>query len=176
MAESNPYSDYNLVEWYNDQSHRFGDDGVQGTMDHASYYNKLGGLMKSFDPDIGKRQDRGLVDMIANYMGGYDMIARDPSNKDKVSKLAKAYQYGDYGTRPVDAIGDYWENMAGVSAYNPEEGRLADKDLFNQAKQYAQDRIATGDGQSYDGIGILDRAAPFLYEHTIGRKGILSGY
>ena len=102
-----------------------------------------------------------------NYMGGYDMMARSPDTPQKVQALAKAYQYRDYGSRPNDSIGDFWENIAGANAYDPKAGRLSDKDLYAKAMEYAQNRYNAGEGQQYqnygnENLGLFQRTLPYI--------------
>jgi hypothetical protein len=174
MSEYNPYRDYRAGEWWNDAMLK---NDIPGKDEHLDYYNNLPGLIKRLDPkqDVTKI-DRGLMDMVMNYMGGYDMMARAPERKNDVQALAKAYQYGDYGSRPNDSIGDFWENIAGVNAYDPQVGRLSDIDLYNQAMQFAKDRIAAGEGKQYenygnDYLGAFQRTTPWVYGKTVDKLG-----
>lgn len=176
MSEYNPYRDYRMGEWWDDQAYRF-DDDFKGKDEHTAYYNSLPSMIREMDPSMKdvKRTDRGLLDMVMNYMGGYDMMARSPDTPQKVQALAKAYQYGDYGSRPNDSIGDFWENIAGTQAYDAKVGRLSDKELYDQAVQFAKDRLAKGEGQQYENYGgentgLLDRTIPWIYGKTLGGR------
>ena len=178
--EENPFVDYGL-NWVSDFGQKFSDgyDENDEVYAHTEYYNKLPEMIRAMDPSMKdvKRVDRGELDMILNFMGGYDMAARDPDNIDKTARLAKAYQFGDYGSRPHDAIGDYWENMAGIHAYTPDTGRMSDQELYNLAKEYAQLRIKNGMGQKYDNVNIGDRIDPLAYEYLVDKPfGALIDY
>ena len=70
------------------------------------------------------------------------MVARGMS-PDAATSGARAYQYRDYvGGRQEDAVGDYQENVAGINAFDPEQGRLSDEARIDLALQFAQQRMS----------------------------------
>lgn len=110
--------------------------------DHTKYVGRTPELIEQYRPDVyGPRYDRSQMDMMINFMGGYDMAARG-TDPQLAREGAKAYQYLYTGKeRMPDAVGDYQENVAGIDAYNPEQGRLSDEALIDLALQFAQQRM-----------------------------------
>ena len=124
-------------------------ESVPGFSDHYKYYREqVPQIIRQFEPDY-KRVDRGLFDVITNYMGGYDAAARAPQNLDELRTLSKAYQYGDVLMRPNDASHDYIENIAGIDAYNQDVGRVPDAQLYEMAKRYAEEKLSQPIQQDY---------------------------
>lgn len=137
----NPYEDYGILDMIGDvpysELHKF------FTRGHQTYYNRSPEMIKELRPELaGQRVDRNLQDQMLNFMGGYDMAARGMSPEAAISG-ARAYQGKQYlfSDRKPDAIGDYQENVAGVQAYDPEQGRLSDEALIDLALQFAQQRM-----------------------------------
>mgnify|MGYP001047201818 CR=1 FL=1 len=139
---ANPYENYNVLDFLTDipysELHKFYTKG------HQTYYNDLPEMVQKLRPELsGKRVDRNLQDMMYNFMGGYDMAARGMSPESAISG-ARAYQGKQYlfSDRKPDAVGDYEENVAGVKAFNPEQGRVSDEALIDMALKFARDRMA----------------------------------
>jgi len=148
FGEKMSMSKYGVLDFLGDlpysELHKFVTTG------HQTYYNNAPEMIKELRPELaGKRVDRNLQDQMLNFIGGYDMAARGMSPEGARSG-AKAYQgrqyiwnnlFGDDARRD-DAIGDYQENVAGINAYNQEQGRLSDEALIDLALQFAQQRMA----------------------------------
>lgn len=139
---SNPYENYGILDLIRDipysEAHKFYTTG------HTGYYNRSPQMIEKLRPELaGQRVDRNLQDMILNFIGGYDMAARGMSPEAAMSG-AKAYQGKQYifSDRKDDAIGDYEENVAGIKAYDPEQGRLSDEALIDLALKFAQQRMS----------------------------------
>lgn len=139
---ANPYEDYGILDLISDvpysELHKFFTKG------HQTYYNRSPEMIQELRPELaGPRVDRNLQDQMLNFIGGYDMAARGMSPEAAISG-ARAYQGKQYmfSDRKPDAIGDYEENVAGIKAYNPEEGRMSDEALIDLALQFAQQRMA----------------------------------
>lgn len=138
---ANPYEDYGILDLLMDipysEGHKFYTTG------HTTYYNNAPQMIEKLRPELaGKRVDRNLQDQMLNFIGGYDMAARGMSPEAAISG-ARAYQGKQYlfSDRKPDAIGDYEENVAGIQAYNPEQGRLSDEALIDLALKFAQQRM-----------------------------------
>ena len=138
---ANAYENYSIFDYLSDipvsEVPRFFTSG------HIGYYNRSPEMIKELRPEIaGPRVDRNMMDMMLNFIGGYDMAARGMDPESAV-KGARAYQYMDYlRGREEDASGDYMENVAGIRAFDPKQGRLPDIDLINLAEQFARKRMA----------------------------------
>jgi len=142
MSNQNPYENYGILDLISDvpysELHKFFTKG------HQTYYNRSPEMIQELRPELaGPRVDRNLQDQMLNFIGGYDMAARGMSPEAAISG-ARAYQGKQYlfSDRKPDAIGDYEENVAGVQAYNPEQGRLSDEALIDLALQFAKQRMA----------------------------------
>jgi hypothetical protein len=79
-----------------------------------------------------------------NYGGGYDFGVRQDVPADVARDMGKAYQYTDYFFSPFtgpksDAVGDYYENMAGVEAGIKERGRRAtEAEIQRRSAEYGR--------------------------------------
>jgi hypothetical protein len=138
----NPYENYGIMDLIGDipysELHKFFTKG------HQTYYNNAPQMIQELRPELaGQRVDRNLQDQMLNFIGGYDMAARGMSPEAAMSG-ARAYQGKQYlfSDRKPDAIGDYEENVAGVQAFDPEQGRLSDEALIDLALKFARDRMA----------------------------------
>jgi len=139
---ANPYENYNLLDYLSDMP--ISDIPNFLTSGHIGYYENAPQMIEQLRPEFaGPRVDRNLQDMILNYIGGYDMVARgmDP---ERAVQGARAYQAKDYflDGRKKDAIGDFEENSAGARAFNTQQGRLPDEALIDLAARFARDRMA----------------------------------
>lgn len=134
---ADPYANYGVLDFLTDIPYSEGYKFL--TRGHQTYYNRLPEMVQELRPELaGPRVDRNLQDRMYNFMGGYDMVARGMSPEAATSG-ARAYQYRDYvGGREQDAIGDYQENVAGINAFDPEQGRLSDEALIDLALKFAQ--------------------------------------
>lgn len=137
---ADPYAEYGVMDFLTDIPYSEGYKFL--TRGHQTYYNRLPEMVQELRPDLaGPRVDRNLQDRMYNFMGGYDMVARGMS-PEAATGGARAYQYRDYvGGRKEDAIGDYQENVAGINAFNPEQGRLPDEALIDLALKFARERM-----------------------------------
>ena len=100
--------------------------------EHGKYPEVLSSALKrKYLDDLGNsRVNRSPLDAAINYGGGYDFGVRQDIPADVARDMGKAYQYTDYFFSPFtgpksDAVGDYYENMAGVEAGIKERGRRA---------------------------------------------------
>lgn len=147
FGEDMSMSGYGILDFFGDlpysELHKFFTKG------HQTYYGDAPNMIKELRPELsGPRVDRNLQDQMLNFIGGYDMAARGMSPEGARSG-AKAYQGRQYmwnnltgdDARRDDAIGDYQENVAGINAYNPEQGRLSDEALIDLALKFAEQRM-----------------------------------
>ncbi len=142
--------------------------------EHGKYPDALSSaLKKKYLDDLGNsRVNRSPLDVAINYGGGYDFGVRQDIPADVARDMGKAYQYTDYFFSPFtgpksDAVGDYYENMAGVEAGIKERGRRATEDEIQRRSadygkrsskmlpQYEEENFADGgavetDGTDYD--------------------------
>jgi hypothetical protein len=88
--------------------------------------------------------NRSPLDVALNYGGGYDFGVRQDVPADVARDMGKAYQYTDYFFSPFtgpksDAVGDYYENMAGVEAGIKERGRRAtEAEIQRRSAEYGK--------------------------------------
>lgn len=149
-AKGSPFEDVSLMDmatgYPESLALKFSPEGEA----HSRYYMEtIPQIIRQQDPSLTKKTDRGLFDVIANYMGGYDAAQQFQGKTDDLERLAKLYQFTDYAKRPTDSANDYIENMAGVNAYTPGSERLNDQALYEQARKYADERINSGAMQDY---------------------------
>jgi hypothetical protein len=115
-------------------------------VEHGKYPDALSSeLKKNYLDDLGNsRVDRSPLDVALNYGGGYDFGVRQDIPADVARDMGKAYQYTDYFFSPFtgpksDAIGDYYENMAGVEAGIKERGRRAtEAEIQRRSAEYGR--------------------------------------
>ena len=114
---------------------------------HGSYPDELSARLKtSYVEDLGNsRENRTPLDVAINYGGGYDFAANPQIPAQDVRDMAKAYQLWDYMTSfkdkaKEDAIGDYYENMAGVEAgiKGRPRGRMSEQDIARESAEYGK--------------------------------------
>ena len=114
--------------------------------EHGKYPDVLAAALKEkYREQVGNsRVNRSPLDAAINYGGGYDFGVRGDIPPAVARDMAKAYQYTDYFFSPFtgpksDAIGDYYENMAGVEAGIKERGRRASEaDIQRRAAAYGR--------------------------------------
>jgi hypothetical protein len=101
--------------------------------------------MKNYlDQGGNSRVNRSPRDAALNYGGGYDFGVRQDIPADVARDMGKAYQYTDYFFSPFtgpksDAVGDYYENMAGVEAGIKERGRRAtEAEIQRRSAEYGR--------------------------------------
>lgn len=136
MAQADPFKDYGLLQFLSDAQLQEVAKRPIETAKHIAFPQHFASYFKQKNPDA-KRTDRSLMDMAINYAGGYDWAARG-TNPESAKRMARHYQSRDYDERPDDSIADYYENVAGIDAYDPETGRMSMDDLYNAAMQFAQ--------------------------------------
>lgn len=150
MAQPNPFEEYGLLNAWDDA--KIKDWYSSDFRDHAGYYESLPGMIRTQRPSLmdefGGRKDRNVIDQMINIMGGYDWAARS-GDKQAAQEGARAYQYSDYARRPEDAIGDYYEGLIGINAFDPQQGRMSDASLMDFAERTARERVAKGEGAEY---------------------------
>jgi hypothetical protein len=114
---------------------------------HGSYPDELSARLKTeYVEDLGNsRENRTPLDVAINYGGGYDFAANPQIPAQDVREMAKAYQLWDYMTSfkdkaKEDAIGDYYENMAGVEAgiKGRPRGRMTEQDIARESAEYGK--------------------------------------
>jgi hypothetical protein len=115
-------------------------------VDHGKYPDALlSELKKNYLDQVGNsRVNRSPLDVALNYGGGYDFGVRQDIPADVARDMGKAYQYTDYFFSPFtgpksDAVGDYYENMAGVEAGIKERGRRAtEAEIQRRSAEYGR--------------------------------------
>jgi hypothetical protein len=115
-------------------------------VDHGKYPDALSSeLKKNYLDEVGNsRVNRSPLDVALNYGGGYDFGVRQDIPADVARDMGKAYQYTDYFFSPFtgpksDAVGDYYENMAGVEAGIKERGRRAtEAEIQRRSAEYGK--------------------------------------
>jgi hypothetical protein len=151
MPNPNPFEEYGLLDFWRDSKPKqwFSDD----FSDHAGFYESLPALIRNERPylyeEFGGRKDRNVLDQMMNIMGGYDYAARS-GDPQLAREGSRAYQYTDYARRPEDAIGDYYESLIGIDAYDPEQGRMDIQGLLDFAEGMARQRAHYGEGSEYE--------------------------
>jgi len=114
--------------------------------EHGKYPEALSReLKKNYLDQVGNsRVNRSPLDVALNYGGGYDFGVRQDIPVDVARDMGKAYQYTDYFFSPFtgpksDAVGDYYENMAGVEAGIKERGRRAtEAEIQRRSAEYGR--------------------------------------
>ena len=114
--------------------------------EHGKYPEELLLTLKAkYRDQVGNsRIDRSPLDAALNYGGGYDFGVRQDIPADVARDMGKAYQYTDYFFSPFtgpksDAVGDYYENMAGVEAGIKERShRASDAEIQRRSAEYGQ--------------------------------------
>jgi hypothetical protein len=114
--------------------------------EHGKYPDILSSALKEkYLDEVGNsRVNRSPLDAAINYGGGYDFGVRGDIPIDVARDMAKAYQYTDYFFSPftgpkADAVGDYYENMAGVEAGIKERARRASEaDIARRSAEYGR--------------------------------------
>jgi hypothetical protein len=115
-------------------------------VEHGKYPDALSSeLKKNYLDQVGNsRVNRSPLDVALNYGGGYDFGVRQDIPADVARDMGKAYQYTDYFFSPFtgpksDAVGDYYENMAGVEAGIKERGRRAtEAEIQRRSAEYGR--------------------------------------
>ena len=115
-------------------------------VEHGKYPDALSSeLKKNYLDQVGNsRVNRSPLDAALNYGGGYDFGVRQDIPADVARDMGKAYQYTDYFFSPFtgpksDAVGDYYENMAGVEAGIKERGRRAtEAEIQRRSAEYGR--------------------------------------
>jgi hypothetical protein len=115
-------------------------------VEHGKYPDALSSeLKKNYLDTVGNsRVNRSPLDVALNYGGGYDFGVRQDVPADVARDMGKAYQYTDYFFSPFtgpksDAVGDYYENMAGVEAGIKERGRRAtEAEIQRRSAEYGK--------------------------------------
>jgi len=115
-------------------------------VEHGKYPDALSSeLKKNYLDTVGNsRVNRSPLDVALNYGGGYDFGVRQDIPADVARDMGKAYQYTDYFFSPFtgpksDAVGDYYENMAGVEAGIKERGRRAtEAEIQRRSAEYGR--------------------------------------
>jgi hypothetical protein len=115
-------------------------------VEHGKYPDALSSeLKKNYLDTVGNsRVNRSPLDVALNYGGGYDFGVRQDVPADVARDMGKAYQYTDYFFSPFtgpksDAVGDYYENMAGVEAGIKERGRRAtEAEIQRRSAEYGR--------------------------------------
>jgi hypothetical protein len=115
-------------------------------VDHGKYPDALSSELKKKYLDLvgNSRVNRSPLDAALNYGGGYDFGVRQDVPADVARDMGKAYQYTDYFFSPFtgpksDAVGDYYENMAGVEAGIKERGRRAtEAEIQRRSAEYGR--------------------------------------
>ena len=138
MPQTNPFENYGLMQYLADMQLQEVMKRPLETGKHIAFPEAFSNYYKRKNPDE-KRTDRSIMDMAINFAGGYDSAARG-FPKESLKRMARHYQSRDYEERPEDSIQDYYENMAGVDAYNPELGRVSMDNLYEMALKYAKDK------------------------------------
>lgn len=122
-------------------------DHYDAASKHGAYPDQLAAALKDkYLVELGNsRQNRTPLDVAINYGGGYDFAANKAVPAQDVRDMAKAYQLFDYMTSirdsaKADAIGDYYENMAGVEAglAGRSRGRMPEADIQRLSAQYGK--------------------------------------
>lgn len=114
--------------------------------EHGKYPDILSSALKDkYREQVGNsRVNRSPLDAAINYGGGYDFGVRNDIPANVARDMAKAYQYTDYFFSPFtgpksDAVGDYYENMAGVEAGIKERNRRASEaDIIRRSADYGR--------------------------------------
>ncbi len=175
------YKHYTSVYKHNTQDREYGlRQGVENdASQHAKFYRDAYQEINRRIPDNDPNQQGSLYDRAKNYAGGYDWGYRMARNEtpDDAYEMAKIYQSADYlkgsgllenasfvpkaYTKPrnedmmADAVGDYYENIAGVeqgiSDYNAgieygDVDSLVDR-AMKWARQNRRKRIEVGKGR-----------------------------
>ena len=115
-------------------------------VEHGKYPEELFSALKAkYRDQVGNsRVNRSPLDAALNYGGGYDFGVRQDVPADIARDMGKTYQYVDYFFSPFtgpksDAVGDYYENMAGVEAGIKERGRRAsDAEIQRRSAEYGR--------------------------------------
>ena len=122
-------------------------DHYDAASKHGAYPDQLAAALKDkYLVELGNsRQNRTPLDVAINYGGGYDFAANKAVPAQDVRDMAKAYQLFDYMTSirdsaKADAIGDYYENMAGVEAglAGRSRGRMPESEIQRLSAQYGK--------------------------------------
>jgi hypothetical protein len=114
--------------------------------EHGKYPDILSAALKEkyLDQVGNSRVNRSPLDAAINYGGGYDFGVRGDVPPEVARDMAKSYQYTDYFFSPftgpkADAVGDYYENMAGVEAGIKERARRAsEEDIARRSAEYGR--------------------------------------
>ena len=136
--QQDPFKDYGLLQYLSDMQLQEVIKRPLESAKHGGFPEHFSNYYKRMNPS-DKRTDRSIMDMAINFAGGYDAAARG-FPKDSLMRMARHYQSRDYDERPQDSIQDYYENIAGVEAYDPNVGRLSMEDLYRLAMQYAKEK------------------------------------
>jgi hypothetical protein len=151
-------------------------DNFTASNQHGQYPEQLAaGLKDKYFVELGNlRKNRGPLDVAINYGGGYDFAANKNVPPQDVRDMAKAYQLFDYmtsmkDTSKADAIGDYYENMAGVEAglAGRGRGRMPEEDLQRMAAKYGMSKATKAPAfveQKYAEGGIVYNDYDEMYE------------
>ena len=143
--EDNPYENYGEIDKILDYPVFDAFARIPTSKDHLIYANRMPDMIEKHRPglydELGGRVDRNKIDMMLNYIGAYDWMARKGGDPENAIDAARAYQYKDYETRPYDSVMDYHENAAGVRAFDPAVGRVDDAKLVDMAEQFAIERM-----------------------------------
>lgn len=122
-------------------------DHYDAASKHGAYPDQLAAALKDkYLVELGNsRQNRTPLDVAINYGGGYDFAANKAVPAQDVRDMAKAYQLFDYMTSirdsaKADAIGDYYENMAGVEAglAGRSRGRMPESEIQRLSAEYGK--------------------------------------
>lgn len=116
---------------------------------HGSYPNKIRKeLVTDYPEEVGtRRTNRSPLDVAINYGGVYDLASNPKMDPQDLRDMALAYQLFDYVTGDkADAVKDYKENMAGISAAERDRStnrRATDKEVAQRSKDYAKQQTTT---------------------------------
>jgi hypothetical protein len=122
-------------------------DHYDAASKHGAYPDQLAAALKDkYLVELGNsRRNRTPLDVAINYGGGYDFAANKAVPAQDVRDMAKAYQLFDYMTSirdsaKADAIGDYYENMAGVEAglAGRSRGRMPESEIQRLSAEYGK--------------------------------------
>lgn len=144
--EPNPFEGYNILDRIAGIPAGTVLSNPIDSLMHMSYYDTIPQRITRERPrlydELGGRVDRNQIDMMSNFMGAYDWMARTGDTPENAIEAAKSYQFKSYADRPQDSIMDFYENKAGIEAYDPAVGRLDDKSLIDLAEAFAKQRMA----------------------------------
>jgi hypothetical protein len=149
--EQNPFEGYNILDRIAGIPLGTAISSPLDSLMHLSYTDTIPQRITRERPrlydELGGRVDRNQIDMMTNFMGAYDWMARMGDDPQNAIEAAKSYQYKSYADRPQDSIMDFYENKAGINAFDPSVGRVDDATLIDMAERYALDRIKASNSQ-----------------------------